>query len=222
MDELKSNFEEFENIDDFSNLDQNNLITEVLFKPKLVFKYLFKVAPTKYVQLLLVLSALVSTLERAFSKNVTWDSFGTGYFLSMLVFGTLFTFLLYYFSAWIMHYFGKAFLNGKATAKTFRTVLAWSSIPSTASVMFLMFLLVIYGSSALSDSFIPPSETAGIVYIIVGVIEIILAFWSLTLMVIGIKLIQNFNTWKAIGNLIIPFALIILIFVFIFFIGDII
>lgn len=222
MDESKSDFEEFEISEEFSNLKTDNLIFEIWYKPKLVFKYLFKHDSNKYVIILLAISAIFSTFDRAYSKDLGLDTFDASYYLSMLVFGSIATLLIYYLSAWLMHYFGYAFLNGKAKAKDFRTVLAWSNIPAIFSIIFTLFLFIIYGKQALSDNFIPPTEVARITYITVAILQSILGIWSMVILVIGIMHIQNFKVWRAIGNLIIPFLLIIIVFLLIFFMADII
>ena len=220
MNEPTNDFEEFEEFEFFHNLDLNNLIFEVWTKPKLVFTYLFKTNPTKYLQVLLIASALSSTFNRAMEKSIGFDSYGKGYFLGMVVFGALLTWALYYLLAWILQYFGKAFLNGSANSKKFLTVLAWSNIPNIASAFFTFFLILIYGPNALHDSFTPPSEIAGFVYIVVGLCEMALAIWSVAILVIGTMYIQKFGTGKAIGNIFLPFILIIVVFVLVFVLGD--
>jgi len=47
--ELCNPFNEFEEYDDFSNLDTDKLLTEIWTKPNLVFRYLFKTNPEKYI-----------------------------------------------------------------------------------------------------------------------------------------------------------------------------
>lgn len=216
MNEPTNDFQEFEDFESFHNLDLNNLIFEIWLKPKLVFTYLFKTYPLKYLQTLLITAALASTFTRAMGKGIGFASYGVGYFLAALIFGALITWGLYYLYAWILHYFGKAFLNGAASTKHFLTIMAWSNIPIIASTFFTFFLILIYGSNALHDSFTPPSEIAGIVFIVVGLIEVVLAFWSLTILVIGTMYIQKFGVWKAIGNIILPLLILIIVFVLIF------
>ncbi|AUP78243.1 YIP1 family protein [Flavivirga eckloniae] len=221
MSDNTSKFDEFEKLKEFEALDLNNLLFEIWFKPKLVFTYLKKRAPTQYVQLLLIISALTTTFERVIPKNIGWDANGLGYFFGMLIFGAILTLGVYHFSAWFLHYFGRAFLNGNASTKDFRMVIAWSNIPIIASTILSILLLIIYGPNALSDNFFPTSETVRIVYITVAIIEIVIAIWSMVITVIGIMVIQNFNVGKAIGNVLLPMFLVILIFIIVFKIGGI-
>ena len=221
MNDVINNFEEFEEPEGFSNLKTDNLIFEIWIKPKLAFTYLFKYDSNKYVQILLITSALTATFERAISKNIGWyDSYNTSYFIGGLLGGGLMVYAIYYITAWFLHYFGKAFLNGQASAKDFRTVIAWANIPSIASAIFSFIILVIYGSHALSDNYFPISEVERIVFISLALIQAILGMWTLIITITGVKEIQKFSTLKAFGNILLPFIILVIVFAIIFLIGN--
>ncbi|MGE5945031.1 MAG: YIP1 family protein [Flavobacteriales bacterium] len=221
MNDIINNFEEFEEPQEFSTLKTDNLIFEIWVKPRLVFAYLFKYDPSKYVQILLVISALTTAFERNLSRNIGWhDSYNTSYFIGVCLGGGLMVYVIYYVSAWFLHFFGKAFLNGQANPKDFRTVIAWANIPSIASAIFSFIILVIYGSKALSDSYLPISGIERIVFISFAIIQVTLAIWALIITIIGVKEIQKFSTVKALGNILLPFIILIVVVLIIFLIGD--
>ena len=171
---------------------------------------------TGYVNILLIVAALTATIERSFSKNTSIFSVNAGYFIGGLLGGSLVVYSLYFISAWIFYYFGKAFLNGKATAKEFRTVIAWSNIPSIGSIIFSFLILVVYGSNALSDFYFPISKIEKTVFISFALIQFALSIWTIVIMIIGTKEIQKFSTLKAISNVSIPFLILIIIFLLFF------
>ncbi|WP_346883816.1 hypothetical protein [uncultured Algibacter sp.] len=134
-----NHFEEFEDPKEFLNLDIKNLFSEIWFKPKLVFQYLSNYNPNKYVQLLLIIASITSTLDRSFSKTTIFKDSGIEYFIGGLLGGALVTYALYYILAWFLYYYGKAFLNGQASSKDFRMVIAWSRVPAIASIVFSLY-----------------------------------------------------------------------------------
>jgi len=221
LEPIKDAFEEFEVYEDFSDLKTDQLLTEIWLKPKKVFAYIFKHEPQKYVQALLLVAAFANAGGRALEKNVGGGAYGFGFFLGMAIIGGLITYLLYYVMAWFLKFFGNAFLNGKANSKDYRTVIAWSTIPTILSFVTTLFLVIVYGSNALS-TYEPTGYVEGIVYIIIGLIEIGLAIWSTVILVTGIMHIQKFGVWKAIANVFLPVIILIMIFVIIFVLGDIV
>ncbi len=211
-------FEEFEHLENFSDLNTDNLIFEVWVKPKKVFQYLFKFDRLKYVHVLLVVSAIVAATERVLSKNTPFDSYGFGYLIGYILGGAIVTWLMYWVSAWFLRFFGAAFFNGKASNEDFRIVIAWSNIPLITSLLTTLLLILFYGNNAASGYYLIENETERIVFIVLGCIDIVLAIWSAVISVIGIMHIQQFGVWKAIGNIFLPFIILVAIFA-LFFLG---
>jgi len=215
MNASDNRFSEFEEFDDFSNLDTNNLIIEYLKKPKLVYKYLFKTNPEKYFWPLLIAAGAVNGLEKGLERITDFDAYGLGMLLGFLVGGAALGWITYFISAWVLYLFGSAFLSGTATAKDFRVVIAWANIPSIASIFITFLMYLLYGfeingyGSSLSD--IELYTIMGL-----GLISLGLIFWSLILNVIGTMHIQNFGVGKAIANVLLP-SIVLIIILFIFF-----
>lgn len=215
MNESDNRFREFEEFDDFSNLDTDNLIIEYLKKPKLVYKYLFKTNPEKYFWPLLIAAGAVNGLEKGLERITDFDAFNVGMLLGFLVGGAAIGWISYFISAWIMHLFGSAFLGGTATAKDFRIVVAWANIPSIGSIFITLLIYLLYGFEI--NSFTSTiSDTEMYIIMVLNVIILGLIIWSAILNIIGTMYIQNFGVGKAIANVILPIIVLIAI-VFIFF-----
>lgn len=204
-------FEEFEHLEDFSDLNTENLIFEIWVKPKKVFDYILKFDPTKYVAILLVISAFIATLERLLTKNLSLDAYGFGYSVGGLAIGTLLTWLMYYVSAWFFRLFGATFLGGKANNQDFRTVIAWSNIPLIAGILTTLCIVLLYGWEAPREYYTPESEIEGYVFIAVGIVDIVLSLWSMMIMVIGVMRIQHFSIGRALANVFLPVLIIVAI-----------
>lgn len=213
MTENENRFEEFETPEDISGLNIDNLIIEIWTKPKKVFSYLFQFEPTKYVNLLLIIVAFTTTLERAISKDTLLNSVSL---MFAILFGTLLTWLFYYFYAWILRVVGTHILNGTKKNKDYRVVIAWSSIPAIVSIIPALLASLVYGRQILSENFVPDTTILTVAYFTILALQLICAFWSLTILVIGIMYIQQFNTWKAILNVILPILVLIVLIMLIF------
>src|SRR5690606_25961041 len=101
----------------------------------------------------------------------------------------------------------------------YRIVVAWSNIPMIASTLPVLLASLIYGNNAVSDNFVPDTTIITVAYFTVLVLQLIFAFWSLSILVTGIMHIQQFSVWKAIVNAILPilvFFVLILLFLMIF------
>ncbi len=207
----QNHFQEFEEAEDFSRLDTTNLLFEIWVKPKLVFGYIFKYDKNKYLDVLLILAAFVATLKRLLDKGYSFESSDIFTLIFLVLFGTLISYGCYFLLAWILRIIGTHLFNGKAQNKDYRIVIAWSSIPMISSIILTFLVIVIYGFNAASGNYLP-STTAGQI-IIVGfvLLEVILALWSTVIMVVGVMKIQNFNVWKALGNVFLPFVVLMVI-----------
>lgn len=214
-------FAEFEEYEDFSKLNINNLVTEIWVKPTLVFKYLFKTNPEKYLWILMILAGISSSLDNYLTKTHSYvnTSYSLGYLLGVIVFGALFGWISFYIFGWILSIFGSGFLNGHAKPKEFRTVLAWGSIPSTSSIILTILLAIVYGTNSLSSDNIS-NEIEAYIFIVVGLMQIGLGIWGVIIITHGIKLIQKFSFGKALLNLLLPFIILVIILGLIFFLTE--
>lgn len=214
-------FADFEDYDDFSNLNTDSLLTEVWLKPKLVFKYLFKTDPEKYIWVLMAVAGATSALENAFEKMGGHETtYKLGLVMGAVVIGVLFGWLSFYLYSGVLSIIGRSLLGGKARSKQFRTVLAWSSIPSSVSIIFSILVIAIYGAEAY-NKFDAQDVTEVIVFAIAGLAQVGLGIWSLVITVQGTMLIQDFKLGKALVNVLLPVVSLIILIVVLFVFADV-
>ena len=205
-------FEEFELAENFLGLNTENLFSEIWIKPKKVFIYLFSTNPNKYVELLFIVGAVCSALDRSLEKYQSYFYYSIASYIGIFILATLITWGSYYLYVWILKFVGNGFLKGTASVSDYKTILAWSLVPAIASILPTLFMMMLYGVIAVSDSYQPETTTVSIVFIVVGVLQIILGIWSLCILVTGIKYVQKFTVWKAILNVLIPIVAFVIIF----------
>lgn len=205
----ENQFEEFEEVQDFSRLDATNLLFEIWVKPKLVFDYIFKYDKNKYLDILLIVASFVATFQRVLDKGIEVNSASILISILGILFGTLVTYGCYFLFAWFLRVIGTHLFNGKAKNKDYLIVIAWSNIPMISSIILTFLIIVLYGINAASDYYSPSNSIDQIVIIGFTILDAILALWSLAIMVVGVMKIQNFNVWKALGNVLLPFAVFV-------------
>lgn len=200
-----------------NDINNTNLFIKIWTKPTETLVYIFKNCPEKYLMLLFAFGGIVKSLERTSSK--TENEFISIIQIGISVFfGALFGWATYYFYAWILNITGE-WLNGKAQPKKFRTVIAWSLIPTICSIIVLFPEVIVFKSDLFENSTLVDNHLNGTLITFFLIVKITLAIWSFFILVKGVSLIQGFSISKSILNLILPIALIaipILLFLFLF------
>jgi fatty acid desaturase len=100
-------------------------------------------------------------------------------------------------------------IGGHADMDEFITVSAWSYIPSIASVFPLAVQTIIFGGDSI-DMMQNQNELMIFLYYLLMAARFALTIWSLVIFVKGTAVLQEFNYWKAILNVILA-ALIIFV-----------
>ncbi|MBO6607191.1 Yip1 family protein [Psychroserpens sp.] len=209
----ENNFEEFES--EYDDINPNQLVYSIWVKPKRTLKYILEKCPTKYVILFLILGGIARAISRA-SERGMGDTMSTASVLIMAILtGGLIGWIAYFIYAWALSFTGK-WLNGKSDPETFRTIIAWSLVPTIASIILLIPELIIIGDQLFKSEFLYLSTFQSVALIGFGLIELALWIWSLVILVIGIKIIQGFGTGKAILNMLLPALVLFLPLLLIF------
>jgi len=191
------------------DINDDNLLTKIWLNPTDTLKYILKNCPEKYVAILLVLGGMGRAIDRASSKGMG-DNMSTAAVLGItIVLGGLLGWITYYIYAWAMSVTGE-WLNGKSEPSQFRTIIAWALIPSICSLILLVPEVIILGDDLFRSEIMNESLFNSISWIIFGLIEIILAIWSMVILVKGISLIQDFGIGKSILNMILPGLVLII------------
>jgi hypothetical protein len=200
-----------------NDISENNLIWKIWYKPKQTLQYVLRYCPDKYLYIIFILAGVSRAIDRASTQSMG-DNQSTIFILIIaIIAGGLFGWISYYFYSWLMKVSGK-WMDGKATFDEYRTVVAWSLIPTVSSLVLLVPELMIFGDDLFRSEMSDPTVAKGIIMICFGLLEMSLGIWTLVILVKGVSLIQNFGTGKAILNvfmpvfiLLIPILLIVLV-----------
>lgn len=132
----------------------------------------------------------------------------TSILLLALVGGGLFGWITYLLYAWGMSVTGQ-WLRGRSNYDTFRTVLAWSLVPSITTLLFLMPEVAVFGDSLFKSDLVVYSLASRTLAIAGGLAQLVFSIWSLVILIKGIMLVQNFSLGRALANMILPGGIVI-------------
>jgi len=201
-----------------TEINKNNLLTKIWTTPTDTFIYIFKNCPQKYLMILFALGGIAKGLERLSSRTAENELIPFIQIVISAFFGALLGWVSYYFYAWILNITGE-WLNGKAQPKQFRTVIAWSLIPSICTIIILIPELIVFKSNLFENQQLLNESLNGFLIIFFLIVKITLTIWTFVILVKGTSLIQGFSNTKSILNIFLPILIIvlpILLFLFLF------
>lgn len=190
------------------NITEDKLLVSIWRQPTATLRYVLAHCPDKYVTVLLMLGGIARSIDRASRQN-SGDHLSTFSILAMaVVLGGLVGWVFYHIYGWGMKVTGQ-WLGGRASAEEFRTVLAWALIPTVVSLVLTVPQAIIFGDDLFRSEPQDTSDFAENARLLFGIIEVILAGWSLVILVCGVKLLQGFRTGRALSNILLPALVVV-------------
>lgn len=186
------------------------IFTQIWTSPRAVFFYVKDNANAKHVLFLLILAGIVNGLDKAASNNSGDDMGLIGVIAISTIAGGLFGWITFLIYAHLLKWTG-SWLNGISNSDNLINIVAYSMIPSIIGLAPVIVQIGFFGNGLFQRDFDPSIQGGiGIVLIMItGLLQIILAIYSLVLLVIGISVAQNFSVGKSILNAVLPLLLFI-------------
>lgn len=175
--------------------------------PRSTIKEMLKSSPTRGFFALAVIFGLQYLLNLAQSFSLGSKMNPLVILILCIVLSPIAGIIWFYFFGACLHWTGRLF-KGKASHHELRSVVMWSTVPFLISLAMWVILLL----TSFSTAFI--QKSTGVMFLLVTVIGLIASLWSVVLMIFGLKEVQNYNYWKAIGNYILS-AILYFIVVFV-------
>jgi hypothetical protein len=191
-----------------SGISEDTLLSKLCTQPKATLTYILTYCPDKYLSVLFMLGGIVRAIDRASSKN-QGDHFSTAAILALaLIGGSISGWISYSIYAWSLRVAGN-WLGGRARTNEFKTIVAWSLVPSIAGLLLLLPEIAILGDSLFKSK---QDDTSGLETSILTICNlggVVLGIWSFVLLVKGTQLIQEFSVGRALANIILPIIVIV-------------
>ncbi len=201
-------------------LSDKEIFTKMWTSPRQVFKYINDKHYDKYVTVLLVLSGISKSFDRASMRNMG-DSMSIWAILGFcVILGGLLGWISYYIYAALVSWTGK-WLNGKGDTSSILRIFSYAMTPSIVALIFLVPQIGVYGIEMFKkDGDISSAGLISNIFVYGSLIlDVVLGIWTLVFCVVGISEVQKISIGKSILNLLLPIFVIlipILILVLIF------
>jgi hypothetical protein len=193
---------------DGSAISEDTLLSKLWTQPKATLTYILGYCPDKYVSVLFMLGGIVRAIDRASSKN-QGDHLSTAAILMLAVIsGSISGWLSYSLYSWGMRVTGN-WLGGRASTDEFKTIMAWSLVPSIAGLLFLIPEVAILGDKLFRTTQETASALEDGILTVCQIGEVVLSVWSFVLLVKGTRIIQGFSVGRALANILLPAIVII-------------
>lgn len=220
--ETKNTEDQFAEFEKYEALSDQDIFTKIWTEPRRFFKFINDTKYEKYLYILLIFAGIVRAFDRASSKDMGDDSSLFSILFSCVVFGGMLGWISYYIYAALLSWSGK-WLNGAGNTSSIYRMMAYAMIPSILGLVFLFLQIAVFGNDYFKSNtdYLESNIVGSIVFWISFSIEMLLSLASFVLMVIGLSEVQKFSIGKAIINLILPIAFIVVPIMLIVFIATI-
>ena len=191
-------------------LSDKQIFTKIWTSCRIVFKFLDENHYDKFVTILLVLSGISRTFDRASIKNMGDQMSLGGVIATCIIAGGLLGWISYYLYAALLSWTGK-WLKGQGNTKSILRMLAHAMIPTIVALIFLIPQIIIYGNEVFKSEgdIVSAGLTSNIMVYGSMILEFILGVWTIILAVIGLSVVQKISIGKSILNLLLPILVIL-------------
>lgn len=186
------------------------IFTQIWTRPREVLQYIHDLQYDKFVIPLLILAGISRAFDRAIDKDLGDDLSLIAIIFTCLITGGLFGWLSYYIYAALVSWTGK-WLNANGDTSSILRVIAYAMIPVILSLVLLVVQIGIYGIELFKadGDIYSAGITANIIFYGSAVLELILVITALVFSVIGVSIVQQMHTVRAILNLLLPIIVIL-------------
>ena len=180
-------------------------------KPRETVQQIVDTDPTRMVLLLAAIAGFSSALDRASIKNAGDMLELPIIFGIAMIGGALGGVLMLYVGSALVKWTGR-WVGGSASSENIRAAMAWSNVPLIWALLIWIPQLALIGDELFKSDTprMDASETLLYSYLGFGLIEIVIAIWTLVVMLKCLGQVQGFSAWKALGNLLLS-ALVIVV-----------
>lgn len=194
-----------------NRLTDKDVFTKIWSSPRQIFKFINDKNYDQYMILLLLLSGISRSFDRA-SMNNMGDTMSIWAIVGIcIVAGGLFGWLSYYIYAALMSWTGK-WLNAKGDTESILRMLSYAMLPSIIALIFLIPQIAIYGNEIFkADGDITSAGWLANIFVYGSILlEFVLGIITIIFCVIGTSEVQKLSIGKSILNLLLPAFVIII------------
>jgi hypothetical protein len=188
-------------------------------EPRETIQQIISSNPTRTVLLLAALSGFGSALDKASIKSMG-DMFELPIIFSIAaIAGPIGGILSLYLGGALVRWTG-TWIGGVASSQNIRAALAWSSVPLIWALLIWIPELALIGDELFTSETprMDASYTLLLAFLGLSLIELVIAIWTLVILLKSLGQVQGFSAWRALGNLLLS-VLVILVPILIIVVG---
>lgn len=118
-----------------------------------------------------------------------------------------------FLGSWLLALVGR-WLGGQGDPRTVRTVMAWAGLPNVAALLCWFIMLLLAGEALFTEhsDVVMKALSGNHLFVTVATLQMLLGFWSISLLVIGLGIAQRLPMGKALLNLLLAILAATLLF----------
>lgn len=187
---------------------EDNLLLKVWWHPQATLRYILTYCPDKFMLSLLALGGVVRALSRAERTYLGDHLSGAGVWAAALLVGSLSGLFTYFFYSWGLELSGRL-LGGRTNAARFRTVIAWSLVPTVGTLLTTGLAYCVVGDDLFRHTGDHAASNDSLLLELLGVLDLVLSGWAVVILVRGIMLVQQFRVGRSILHMLLPGVLLL-------------
>jgi hypothetical protein len=179
-------------------------------EPRETIQQIISSNPTRMVLLLAALSGFGSALDKASIKSMG-DMFELPIIFSIAaIAGPIGGILSLYLGGALVRWTG-TWIGGVASSQNIRAALAWSSVPLIWALLIWIPELALIGDELFTSETprMDASYTLLLAFLGLSLIELVIAIWTLVILLKSLGQVQGFSAWRALGNLLLSVLVIV-------------
>jgi hypothetical protein len=179
-------------------------------RPRETVRYLLETDPERMVLVLAALGGVSQLLDQAATRNAGDHIPAITLILLAILLGPALGLFSLFLGSILVGWTGR-WMGGAGSARQLRTAIAWANVPLVASLLLWIPLMLGVGEEMFT-SYTPRLEASPVLALMVlllGVVGIVLAIWSLVILLKGVGEVQGFSAWKALGNVLLAFLVVL-------------
>jgi hypothetical protein len=184
------------------DLSVENPFLTIWLRPRATIRGILDSNPGYLVIPLAMAGGVIQTLDRAAQRDAGDQMPLAGILILALVLGPISGLIGVYLGGAMLGWAGRK-LGGHGASQDVRAALAWSEVPVLATIPLWILQLAVVGHEMFTSNtpVLDSNPGIGMVLLVTGLIELVLAFWFFVTMLKCLGEAHGFSAWKALGSL---------------------
>lgn len=206
--------EALENLDPIAVAEPLNPWFSMWTKPRATMRQILDSKSQQHILLLAAVTGIGTMLDQASMKSIgdNWagnPAFLAGILVAALTIGPIGGILRMYIASALLSWTGK-WIGGQASYDEIKAAFAWSNVPLIWGLITWVIELGLFGAENFTSKTPVIDASIGLTaaFFAFALIDLTIGIWAIVVYLKALAEAQKFSAWKALGNTLLPFAVI--------------